>query len=622
MDRKAWIILFLCSVGMVLTWKFNFQNQQDLQKQEQEQVQEDASSEPGLVTDKPKLEPEKEEVIFQLVGKDGDKEDVIYNFTNFGGGVKFAEFPDQKSVIGDGHVKLNERASYPVGALASDYKKLDGTYYDVISGGQNGDDHVTYRATLADGLEVTKKWILKSGDDTKGYQLHLEVSFKNTGDTEANINEWGLYTGTAAPLYTDELSDKAGWYYYADGDFEFDKHSPFTKGWFSKAKPVELIEAKNLEYIGVNSQFFTTFIMPKDYANATIWATGTEIDLGDSDGEKKRWMFEMGLDFPDKSLSKGQQQSYSFDIYMGPMERNIVKAVGVHTDSVMNYGWFKWIADFMNWSVNHIHDWFEGYSWAWGAAVILLTLFIRILIWPLHNKSTRTMKRMGKLQPMMAELKEKYADNPQKMNQETMKLYRDYGVNPMGGCLPMFLQIPIFFGVFKMLGSAVEMRGASFLWVEDLSQPDTIAEIWGLPINMLPIVMAITMIFQMRLTPQTGDKLQRRIFMFMPLMFFFFCYNYAAALALYWSTQNIISIGQTLLMQRIPDPELVKKKPGQKGGGSDDDGKPRKKGFFEKMAEKLEEVQAQQEAAQGIKKPSTPNSDPKKPKKRSPRTGG
>jgi len=211
------------------------------------------------------------------------------------------------------------------------------------------------------------------------------------------------------------------------------------------------------------------------------------------------------------------------------------------------------------------------------------------------------MKRMSKLQPIMKDMKEKYKDNPQKLNQETMKLYREYGVNPMGGCLPMLVQIPIFFGVFNMINAAVELRGQPFFWVSDLSQPDRIAEIAGIPINLLPILMAVTMVLQMRMTPQTGDKLQRRIFMLMPLMFFFFCYNYASALALYWTTQNIVSIGQTYLTHRMPEPELQKKssKPGKDGVVDVESSTPRKKGFMERMAEKMEEIHKEREAAAG-----------------------
>ena len=208
------------------------------------------------------------------------------------------------------------------------------------------------------------------------------------------------------------------------------------------------------------------------------------------------------------------------------------------------------------------------------------------------------MKRMSKLQPLMKELKEKYKDDPNKLNQETMRLYKDYQINPMGGCLPMFLQIPIFFGYYKMLQFAVELRGHGFLWVPDLSMPDTLYTLHlpfslpilgaDLPINILPILMAITMVIQMKMTPKTGDAMQQKMMMFMPFMFFFFCYNFASALALYWTTQNIFSIGQTWLNNRLPEPELVKRKPSGKSG---------KKTFMERMAERVEEQQRAQQLA-------------------------
>lgn len=620
MDRKSWIILVLCSIGLVLNYHFSSKNEQQLKEQTQEQVTTPvATDEPGLVTEKQSNPDTREDVPFQLVGKDGDKVDVIYTFTSFGGGVKTAEFPDQKSYDGKGHVKLNERSAYPVGALAQDYKRVSARYYEIVSGGEEGDDHVAYQTKLEDGLTVVKTWSLVKDDLAKGYQLKLDVTFKNGSKEAVNLAGWSVYSGTAAPLHAKELADRAGWFYYGDGEFEFDKQGPFTGGWFSDALSVKSIKAPGIQYAGVNNQFFTTFFLPQDFQPSEVWATGDEIEVPDADGPKKRWEFMMGLHFPDKLLAPGSEQSYGYKVYMGPKSRNIVAAVGEHTDKVMNYGWFSIFANFMSWAVNWIHDWFAGHSWAWGVAIILLTVTIRIVIWPLHNKSTRTMKRMSKLQPLMKEIREKHADNPQKMNQETMKLYKEYGVNPMGGCLPMLIQIPIFFGVFKMLGSAVEMRGASFLWVDDLSLPDTLGHVFGLPINVLPILMAVTMVVQMRMSPQTGDKLQRRIMMLMPLMFFFFCYNYASALALYWTVQNIVSIGQTWLTQRLPEPELK-----QKGRGGNDDGTPRKKGIFEKMAEKLEAVQAQQEAARGNVSGPRPVKGQvvEKPKKRDPRTGG
>jgi YidC/Oxa1 family membrane protein insertase len=164
-------------------------------------------------------------------------------------------------------------------------------------------------------------------------------------------------------------------------------------------------------------------------------------------------------------------------------------------------------------------------------------------------------------------LKEKYKDDPTRMNQEVMKLYKEHGVNPVGGCLPMMIQIPIFFGLFSMLGQAAELRNASFLWVRDLSQPDTIAHIpsLGWPINILPLLMGATNVWLMRMTPKTGDSTQQRVMMFMPLIFLFFCYNFAAALALYYTTQNLFTILQLWHNQRQPAPVLDVPPPPKRG---------------------------------------------------------
>ena len=639
MDRKAWIILILCGIALVANSYFGNTTkpleEKDRQEQKQEKVadKQTPATEPGLVTETPKLPETREDDPHQIIGKDGDIVDVIYTFTNFGGGVKTAEFPQQKAIYGKGNIELNKLSKYPVGAIASDYRKIDGSFYEIVS---KNDSSVVYKGKLASGLEVTKTWKLVQKAEAKGYQLTLDVQFKNSSAAAINLADYGVFTGTGAPLHGKEMQDKAGWFYYEDGEFVFGKHGKFKDGFlgfFSDEKTVNQISPSSLEYAGVNNQFFTTFVMPKGFQSDMVWVTSKELDIQEDDEMLKRSVFTVGVNFPDQQLQAGSEQTYSLDVYMGPREREIITKVAENTEAIMNYGWFSMFATFMSWSLNYIHDWFEGKPWAWGISVILLTVFIRIIIWPLHNKSTRTMKRMGKLQPIMKEMREKYADNPQKLNQETMKLYKNYGVNPMGGCLPMLVQIPIFFGVFKMLGTAVEMRGSEFLWVDDLSRPDTLFDIplpifGDVPFNLLPIIMAVTMVFQMRLTPQSGDKLQRRIFMLMPLMFFFFCYNYAAALALYWSTQNVVSIAQTLLMKKLPEPELNEKtgKPAK-----DKDGKPRKKGMFEKLAERMEDVQRQQEVAAGRKPGGNgPSSKPaagemkqaKKPKKQNPKTGG
>jgi YidC/Oxa1 family membrane protein insertase len=167
------------------------------------------------------------------------------------------------------------------------------------------------------------------------------------------------------------------------------------------------------------------------------------------------------------------------------------------------------------------------------------------------------MKRMQALQPQMKALQEKYKDDPAKMNKKLMEFMREHKVSPLGGCLPMLLQIPVFFGFFKMIRSAIELRGARFLWVDDLSQPDTLFMIPGLnfPFNLLPLIMGVTMLFQARLTPPSPgmDPVQQKMMRYMPLMFLVFLYNFSAGLTLYWTVQNLLTILQTKLT-RMNDP--------------------------------------------------------------------
>jgi YidC/Oxa1 family membrane protein insertase len=244
-----------------------------------------------------------------------------------------------------------------------------------------------------------------------------------------------------------------------------------------------------------------------------------------------------------------------FEIYAGPKEISQLRKLGGGQDSVMNFGMFGFVSEFLLWAMNSLNSVFNSYA----AAIIVLTLVIKTLLWPIQNKATDQMKKMSLLTPKMTEIREKYKDDPQKMNEEVMKLYREYGVNPFSGCVPMLIQIPIFFGFYAMLGSAIELRNSSFLWVHDLSQPDTVFRLLGFPINVLPIVMAGSMIWQMALSPKSGDAMQQRIFYFMPVVFLVFCYNYASGLALYWTTQNLFSIVQLYLTRNKPLPTLEKK---------------------------------------------------------------
>jgi YidC/Oxa1 family membrane protein insertase len=199
-------------------------------------------------------------------------------------------------------------------------------------------------------------------------------------------------------------------------------------------------------------------------------------------------------------------------------------------------------------------NFFNSFIPNFGIAIILLTILVRIVFWPLTHKSTMGMKKMQEIQPKMKEIQAKFKDNPQRLQQETWALYREAKVNPMSSCLPMLIQIPVFIALFNVLRSAVELRYAPFLWIADLSEPEALFSSWfpfGGGLNILPIFMALTMALQSALTPSTGDKNQQRMMVvFMPIMMLVMFYNFPSALSLYWTLSQIFSIVQMWLIRR------------------------------------------------------------------------
>ena len=180
----------------------------------------------------------------------------------------------------------------------------------------------------------------------------------------------------------------------------------------------------------------------------------------------------------------------------------------------------------------------------YGVAIVLVTIALKIIFWPIQAKSIQSMKAMQKFQPLMNKLREKYKDDPQKLNTEMMKLYKEHKINPFSGCLPMLVQLPVLIAFYRVLLNAIALRGASFLWIHDLSQPDTIFSVAGLPINPLPLAMTAGTFFQQKLTPTGGDPQQQKMMMFMPVMMLFFFYKLAAGLTLYYTLQQLLSVLQ------------------------------------------------------------------------------
>jgi YidC/Oxa1 family membrane protein insertase len=252
---------------------------------------------------------------------------------------------------------------------------------------------------------------------------------------------------------------------------------------------------------------------------------------------------------------KGKPGANSFILYAGPKEYDSLKALNVGLEHIIDFGFFSIIAIPLFWVLKLFYTLLGNYGWA----IVLLTILVRIPFIPLVNKSQKAMKKMQEIQPKMAEVREKYKKDPQRMQKEMMELYKTHKVNPLGGCLPILLQIPVFFALYKILLITIELRGAPYmLWIKDLSAPDTLFGhlpaslplIGGFAIGPLPILMGITMLIQQKMTPTSMDPTQNKMMMFMPIIFTFLFLNFASGLVLYWLMNNVLSIAQQFYVNR------------------------------------------------------------------------
>jgi YidC/Oxa1 family membrane protein insertase len=257
--------------------------------------------------------------------------------------------------------------------------------------------------------------------------------------------------------------------------------------------------------------------------------------------------------YEDTTIPAGGTFERNFTLFAGPKEYSLLSSISMKEknglDLVMNFsGFMGFFAKPLLLSMNALNN-MTGMGY--GLAIVVITVIIRLIFWPLTTASTRSMKRMAKLQPQMKAIQEKYKDDPAKSQKKVLEFMKENKVNPMGSCLPMLLQLPVFFGFYSMLQSAIELRGAHFLWIADLSRPDTLFYLpgIGIPFNLMPLIMGGTMLYQAQLTPASPgmDATQQKMMRYMPLMFMVFLYNMSSGLTLYWSVSNVLSIVQTKL---------------------------------------------------------------------------
>jgi len=389
---------------------------------------------------------------------------------------------------------------------------------------------LTFSSTNPDGVSVNQTFRFYPDR----YDIDLVVHLENNSETpiEGNIR---------AHLNNTPPKDKKGYY-------SFIGIALLLNNELEEIKPDKMEKDKHLSgpigWMAYEDDYFITAIIPEDQSGGNF--NGKLMPSG---------IIKAAYTTPSLSLKAHEHISPHFTLYLGPRDFSILKQLDKKLDLAINFGWTDIIAKPLAYALRFFNKYVNNY----GLSIIILTILIKILFWPLTHKSYKSMKEMQKLQPLMAKIREKYKGNKEQMNKELMGLYKTYKVNPMGGCLPMVIQIPVFFALFRILGSSIELRHAPFmLWINDLSAPDRLFNFpfqipfmsppYGIPV--LTLFMGASMFIQQKMTPTPGDPTQAKIMMFLPIIFTVMFINFPSGLVLYWLINNILSIGQQYRIKR------------------------------------------------------------------------
>jgi YidC/Oxa1 family membrane protein insertase len=493
-----------------------------------------------------------------------EDDSVRLTFTSHGGGLKLVELKKYPESVAcrsrngpstNRFATLNTKAPVPAFALVGN-EALQGDGIFALTKTANG---VRAEKTLPSGARLLKEFQLGTN-----YMLSTVVRMENPTAQPLLLPAQELVIGTATPLGpSDDASLMAlQWY---DGVNAQSVNEPWfanrTLGCFPGTPRTEYVAGNtNVVWAAVYNRFFTMIVAPPTNTPAPR-VVARHVHLPPPSAEEvadnpkavdKPFGFQAAFIYPAITLAPKQTVELRFDVFAGPKEYKtldrLASLLGNNMDLVMGFGgFFGFFARLLLLSMNGLY----ALGLPYALTIIVITVIIKVLFWPLTQMSTRSMKRMQSLQPQVKGIQEKYKGDPQKINQKMMELWKQNKVNPAAGCLPMLIQLPIFFGFYRMLQSAIELRGARFLWACDLSQADTVWVIPGLnfPLNPLPLIMGATQVWQMRLTPPSPgvDPVQQKMMQYMPLIFLFILYNFSSGLTLYWTVQNLLTIAQMKL---------------------------------------------------------------------------
>ncbi|MBI3881011.1 MAG: membrane protein insertase YidC [Verrucomicrobia bacterium] len=503
-----------------------------------------------------------------------ENDDARYTFSSHWGGLKQVELKRYPAAVG-----CRGNHSLTTNALATLNSGAPLPALAVFGGAELEGDGVFTLTKTATGVRAEKTigglTLVKEFQPGSNYVLKATARVENHGSAAVAVPAQEWIIGTATPMSEKDDGSLTGLFW-----FNGQKPEHIQKPWFDNASFFSCVTGPSTPRIewrsapgtpvwaAVNNQFFTMIA----HARASNWlpagVVGRRVELpplapANTPGLKPFALHPVGiqtaLTYPGATLQPGGKVELAFDLFAGPKEYYTLSLLPERQDVVMEFtGFFGFFAKALLLSMNALHKVGLGYGWA----IVAITVIIKLVFWPLTAVSTRSMKKMQALSPQLNAIKEKYKDDAAKQQQKTMELWKENKVNPASGCLPMLIQLPVFFGFFTMLRSAIELRGAGFLWMCDLSQADTLFNIpglsWvpflgvpgvGLPFNLMPLIYIGTALWQSHLTPTSPgmDPAQARMMRWMPLLFLVILYNFSSGLALYWTVQNLLTILQTNL---------------------------------------------------------------------------
>jgi YidC/Oxa1 family membrane protein insertase len=382
---------------------------------------------------------------------------------------------------------------------------------------KNGSGQLTFNYISGQGFTVRKIYNFTAG--TYGIKLDTQV-FNNSAAPLVGVLQ-NIITYPAEPKVKNNRFDTAGSYIFSDDSLQSNK----IKDVATASKRFD----KSILWSGFADKYFMSAILSEKNSIASV-----ELKKNNAG------FFESIVSSPQFTVNSGQSVTVANRIFVGPKDIDVLKEQGNSLERSLDLGWFTVIAKPLMYALKF----FNRYVGNYGIAIIIITVILKAIFFPLTHKSYKSMKGMQKIQPEMTKLREKYKDDRDAMNKAVMELYREHKVNPMGGCLPMVVQIPVFFALYKSLMFSIELRHAPFfLWVTDLADKD--------PYYVTPVIMGITMFIQQKMTPSNMDPMQQKMMLALPVVFTFMFLSFPSGLVLYWLVNNVLTIGQQMYINKL-----------------------------------------------------------------------